>query len=567
MYDVPSLVLGPLIRRGDDSQFSVWVETSKPCQVTVLGATSATFALAGHHYGIVDLPELSVDATEYEVHLDDALVWPDPALGVPPSRIRIWSEGEPLVISGGSCRQQAPQMVPTVDSNRAAGMEATEELGVDALAALANEAIVNGRRLPNLLLLTGDQVYADERHPSVTESLWNRRGGPPAEGWPEVTSFEEYTWLYQKTWAHPLIRWILSCVPSLMIFDDHDVIDDWNISDTWVADISTEPWWQDRLQAALMSYWVYQHIGNLSSAERNADPIFVKLTSSDDGEQALRDHVRAVGTGPGRYEVSWSYNVEIGPVNVIVMDARNGRVLEPERRSMLSVRDWEFLDQALSQNPNVLLVSSVPWLLPAGVHSLERLVSQTVAGRWGRRGRKIAERLRREIDLEHWPAFGASVEMLTARLRNHVRSRTPDVPPVVFSGDVHFAYVAAQPLGEDEFAYQIVSSPLRQGDQQYEQLARWAAMTSTFDRVMRRLHGRGFGRSVAKARHRLLTDVWTRNNIATVRYSYATDGSLKVNATLEHADVVNAQLRLCPLVSRDLAPKISKMPTRARFRA
>ena len=29
-------------------------------------------------------------------------------------------------------------------------------------------------------------------------------------------------------------------MPSVMIFDDHEMIDDWNISDVWVRDDPTE---------------------------------------------------------------------------------------------------------------------------------------------------------------------------------------------------------------------------------------------------------------------------------------------------------------------------------------
>ena len=37
-------------------------------------------------------------------------------------------------------------------------------------------------------------------------------------------------YLYRESWSDPDIRWLLSTVPTTMIFDDHDVNDDWNIS-------------------------------------------------------------------------------------------------------------------------------------------------------------------------------------------------------------------------------------------------------------------------------------------------------------------------------------------------
>ena len=86
------------------------------------------------------------------------------------------------------------------------------------------------------MILLGDQVYADEVSPGVREFIRSRRDPevPPGE---TVADFEEYTRLYWESWGEPYMRWLLSTVPSSMIFDDHDVHDDWNTSKTWVTDI------------------------------------------------------------------------------------------------------------------------------------------------------------------------------------------------------------------------------------------------------------------------------------------------------------------------------------------
>jgi hypothetical protein len=49
-----------------------------------------------------------------------------------------------------------------------------------------------------------------------------------------------------------------------MIFDDHDIIDDWNTSAEWVRTIRATDWWDRRIVGGLMSYLLYQHWGNLS---------------------------------------------------------------------------------------------------------------------------------------------------------------------------------------------------------------------------------------------------------------------------------------------------------------
>ena len=42
-----------------------------------------------------------------------------------------------------------------------------------------------------------------------------------------------------------------------------------------------KPWWRDRIQAGLASYWVYQHLGNLSPAELAANEDYQRLLSTD----------------------------------------------------------------------------------------------------------------------------------------------------------------------------------------------------------------------------------------------------------------------------------------------
>ena len=116
---------------------------------------------------------------------------------------------------------------------------------------------------PHAVLLLGDQVYADEVSPDTLEFIRSRRdtSEPPGE---TIADFEEYTRLYLEAWSDPPIRWLLSTVPSAMIFDDHDVIDDWNTSIDWLEEMRATDWWDRRVVGAFMAYALYQHWGNLS---------------------------------------------------------------------------------------------------------------------------------------------------------------------------------------------------------------------------------------------------------------------------------------------------------------
>ena len=119
------------------------------------------------------------------------------------------------------------------------------------------------RRWPDLVLFLGDQVYADETTEEMQEFIESRRDieEPPGK---ELKDYEEYAHLYRLAWSDPANRWLLSTLPSAMIFDDHDIRDDWNTSLRVAAGDGGRPsWWHERIVAGLASYWVYQHLGNL----------------------------------------------------------------------------------------------------------------------------------------------------------------------------------------------------------------------------------------------------------------------------------------------------------------
>ena len=124
--------------------------------------------------------------------------------------------------------------------------------------------------------MLGDQVYADETSPETRAFIASRRDPrqPPYE---QVADFEEYTRLYAEAWGDPDARWLLSVIPSSMMFDDHDVVDDWNTSRSWRREMGATTWWRERITGALMSYWIYQHLGNLSATELRSNDLLARV--------------------------------------------------------------------------------------------------------------------------------------------------------------------------------------------------------------------------------------------------------------------------------------------------
>jgi hypothetical protein len=427
----------------------------------VLGHHTRTFHVAGHHYAIVGLDGLTPGAVvPYEVTLDGIRRWPQPE--APPSVIRTLRRGRKLRLAFGSCRVSAPHRPPYALSCE----ESEKGLGVDALDALALRMRARPyAEWPDLLLLLGDQVYADEVSPAVAEFIDRRRdtSQPPGE---EVADFEEYTQLYRESWGDPQLRWLLSTLPTAMIFDDHDLHDDWNTSEAWALQMRAKPWWEERITGAFMSYWIYQHLGNLSPRELAEDHLFRQVTSSDHGTDALRAF--AVYASHHTDGAQWSYARSLGSSRLVVIDSRAGRVLEGGRRSMLDEQEWRWLErQATGGLDHLLLATSVPFLLAPALHWIEAWNEAVCSGAWGRRFTDRGERLRQRLDLEHWAAFEESFARL-ARIIRDVAGGAKGAPPAtvtVLSGDVHHSYLArawpADRASTSSQIYQAVCSPFR----------------------------------------------------------------------------------------------------------
>jgi hypothetical protein len=463
-HEPPVLLLGPLLRHVDPVSATVWVETDRPCEVEVLGRRARTFCVGGHHFALVVVEDLEPGSTTpYDVHLDGSLVWPPPDSAFPPSRIRTAGGDGPFRLAFGSCRYASPQTV-----------EDSEGIPPDALDLYASQvAALPEDRWPDALVLLGDQVYADELTKQTKSWLAHRRNARTRAKAPDhqVADFEEYTRLYVESWGDPQVRWLLSTIPSSMIFDDHEMIDDWNTSAAWRETITREPWWSGRITGGIVSYWVYQHLGNLSPQELTENKTWQAIrglsAESDDAEPVLREMAQRADEDPT--SMRWSFVRHWGDARLIMIDSRAGRVLEETSRRMLDDAEFEWVEAAMQRAvdegvEHLIIGTSLPWLLPHAIHNLERWNETLNVRHLGRVRGRVAEAVRQAADLEHWAAFGNSFERLGAALMSVARGEHGRAPAtaMVLSGDVHHAYAAevVRPEGLEARVHQLTVSPL-----------------------------------------------------------------------------------------------------------
>ncbi|KQR99652.1 hypothetical protein ASG12_02315 [Williamsia sp. Leaf354] len=544
----PALVLGPLLRFVDESRATIWVETDRATEVRIdtsvgVSARTDTWGVGGHHYAIVVLEGLPADTqVDYSVVLGDDTgsdaVWPPDG---EQCRLRTAAVGADVTIAFGSCRRG-----DTYDE------ESLGRIGADALVGLAHRVNTEApQRRPDLLMLLGDQVYADDPSPEILARLHRHRAQTGGQGGPvpgrgalddevadEICDLEEYTWLYAESWGTPEVRALMAAVPSCMILDDHDLRDDWNSSMDWRRTVTAAPWWPRRVVGAFTSYWIYQHLGNLSPESLAIDPVYaaVRGAATDaDREQILADFALRADAEPD--SARWSFVRDLGATRLIVIDSRCSRDLDPERRTMLDDNEWQWLRTVATETDarHIVFGTSLPYLMLPALHHLEQWNEAVAQGAWGPRAAKLGEKLRLELDLEHWAAFDNSFDAMADLVGELTSRATPPASVVWLSGDVHCSYVAeAELVGRatpDTTLCQLTMSPFRNPLERPVRAVNRIAVKAPMVKLMRALAKRA-GAGPSPMSWKATAGPWFDNGVMSLTVS-----GERISVRVEHAFV------------------------------
>ncbi|MGQ9371356.1 alkaline phosphatase D family protein [Azospirillum sp. ST 5-10] len=207
----------------------------------------------------------------------------------------------------------------------------------------------------HLLLQGGDQLYADGVwRDCPTLAAWRRRPATrlaePFSAAMAEEAMDHYLRLYLETWGQPEVAAVLARIPSVMMWDDHDIFDGWGSL-------------PEAEQTAPVMRGVYL-------VARRAFALFQMAALPE----SLPECVWGADLG------TFTQGFVLGDVGILVPDLRSERtgtrVLSP--RSRRALPDW--LDR-FSGCRHLLLVSSVP-LLFTGTAGVERAVA-AIPGRTG----------------------------------------------------------------------------------------------------------------------------------------------------------------------------------------
>ncbi|MFC0251926.1 alkaline phosphatase family protein [Massilia consociata] len=225
---------------------------------------------------------------------------------------------------------------------------------------------------------------------------------------------------------------LLAHVQTLMIFDDHDITDDWNLSAKWETTAYEHPFSRRIVGNALIAYMLCQGWGNRPDVFGTVLDDLAALTDTAAADAAADARLDAPRQDAliGRLLSfrQWDFVVRTKPT-IIVLDTRTRRWRNRRRPGHPSgLMDWESLcelQHELLDETAAVIVSPAPMF---GVKLIE--VVQRVATSAG---------LALTVDAENWMAHrGAASSMLN--IFRH--SRTP-ANYVVLSGDVHYSFAYA----------------------------------------------------------------------------------------------------------------------------
>lgn len=223
----------------------------------------------------------------------------------------------------------------------------------------------------------------------------------------------------------PGVARVFAHLSTLMIFDDHDITDDWNLSAQWEETAYGHPFSKRIIGNALLAYLLCQGWGNQPE-------VFGELVAQTQAlaAQARGNHLDAAAQDALLEALlkfqQWHYRLPTTPA-LVVLDTRTRRWRsEFNLKQPSGLLDWEALSelqQQLLDHPSAIIVSPAPIFGVKLIETVQKVFS------WC--GHPLL------VDAENWMAHRGAAQVILNIFRH---SRTPG-NYVILSGDVHYSFV------------------------------------------------------------------------------------------------------------------------------
>ncbi|MDC3416937.1 hypothetical protein [Aquibacillus salsiterrae] len=263
------------------------------------------------------------------------------------------------------------------------------------------------------------------------------------------------------------VRRLLANTPTYMIFDDHDITDDWNLTIDWKKDVRNSPLGRHVIANGLAAYWAFQGLGN---EPEMFDSSF---------KQTITTHLTSLSVTNKSYErwieMLWEFNdwQFVAPTSPIALflDTRTMRAYDPEPKptkvgaiieenirppQLINAHGFKKAKQALiksgwKKHSPLTIISATPLY---GIELIETFLHNYIYPL-----RIVGLSVQTMLDFEAWKYNSKGVHAF----HNFLFDIDPSVC-YILSGDVHYASSVTSDItnqaGEQIKIYQFTSSPL-----------------------------------------------------------------------------------------------------------
>lgn len=259
----------------------------------------------------------------------------------------------------------------------------------------------------HILIMGGDQVYADQIWNTAELKKWSElsRGKRRARAFSNIMRQqvnEFYFSLYKERWAQPEIAVMLSSIPTVMTWDDHDIFDGW-------GSYSSED----------QKCTVYQGIFEVAKRHFSVFQLQVKSDLTETRPSTLPN------------QSALSFALDIDGIAILALDTRSER----SQQQVMSALSWDSvwtwvsaLKSTPSSTPKHLLVISPVPVVHADFGSIETTLN------WLPGEQELEDDLR-----DHWQSKPHRKERLRMIHRLFSMMQDQKIRATFLSGDVHCA--------------------------------------------------------------------------------------------------------------------------------
>lgn len=223
----------------------------------------------------------------------------------------------------------------------------------------------------------------------------------------------------------PGVARVFAHLSTLMIFDDHDITDDWNLSAQWEETAYGHPFSKRIIGNALLAYLLCQGWGKQPDVFGPLVSQVQALTTQPQANHLDASAQDALLEALLKFQ-QWHYVLPTTPA-LVVLDTRTRRWRsEFTLKQPSGLLDWEALSelqQELLDHPSAIIVSPAPIFGVKLIETVQKVFS------WC--GHPLL------VDAENWMAHRGAAQVILNIFRH---SRTPG-NYVILSGDVHYSFV------------------------------------------------------------------------------------------------------------------------------